>query len=63
VAQESVRTGAVQPLLTNWTLPAQEIHAVFPSPKLVPSKVTAFIGFLQEALADTDGAAWWQRSL
>ena len=63
VAHESVKTGAVLPLLTNWALPAQEIHAVFPSPKLVPSKVTAFIGFMQEALAESDGAAWWERAL
>ena len=63
VAQESVKTGAVQPLLTGWNLPSQEIHAVFPSPKMVPSKVTAFIAFLNESLADEAGAAWWQRPL
>jgi DNA-binding transcriptional LysR family regulator len=56
VARESVTSGHVQPVLTDHGLPAQEIHAVFPSPKLVPSKVTHFIAFLQQALAP----AWWQ---
>ncbi len=56
VANRSVGDGAVQPVLTDHTLPAQEMHAVFPSPKLVPSKVTGFIAFLQEALA----GEWWR---
>jgi DNA-binding transcriptional LysR family regulator len=56
VAQQSVDAGTVLPLLTDHALPVQEIHAVFPSPKLVPSKVSGFIGFLQERL----GAEWWR---
>jgi hypothetical protein len=35
------------------------VHAVFPSPKLVPSKVTSFAAFLQRTLA----GAWWTRAL
>jgi len=38
-------------------LPAQEMHAVFPSPKLVPQKVIHFIDHLQQALAGD----WWSR--
>ncbi len=57
VARESVDTGVVQPLLEAWSLPSQEIHAVFPSPKLVPSKVRTFIDFLQREL----GGDWWRR--
>ena len=34
----------------------REIHAVFPSPKLVPSKVLAFIGFLQGRFK----GEWWR---
>ena len=41
--------------MTDHALPNQEVHAVFPSPKLVPSKVTHFIAFLQQALA----GEWW----
>ncbi len=58
VAYHSVEQGAVQALLTDFALPVQEIHAVFPSPKLVPSKVSSFIAHLQQALADE----WWKRA-
>jgi DNA-binding transcriptional LysR family regulator len=58
VAHAPVRDGRVTPLLTDFALPVQEMHAVFPSPKLVPSKVSSFIGFLQESLGD----AWWERA-
>jgi DNA-binding transcriptional LysR family regulator len=55
VAHESVGSGAVRPLLERWSLPAQEIHAVFPSPKFVPSKVRSFCDFLSTRF----GADWW----
>jgi DNA-binding transcriptional LysR family regulator len=55
VAHDSVRDGAVQALLTGWTLPAQEMHAVFSSPRLVPTKVNGFVDFLQQRF---DGE-WW----
>ena len=58
VAFDAVAQGAVQPLLTEFALPVQEMHAVFPSPKLVPSKVSSFIVFLQESLGD----GWWKRA-
>jgi DNA-binding transcriptional LysR family regulator len=57
VAQASVRDGAVQPLLTGWTLPVQEIHAVYTSPKLVPTKVRGFVDWLQDQFPDR----WWAR--
>ncbi len=56
VAHESVHEAKVTPLLTGFALPVQEMHAVFPSPKLLPSKVSGFIGFLQQQL----GAEWWK---
>ena len=56
VAQESLRTGALLALLPAWSLPAQEIHAVYPSPRLVPAKVRDFIGWLQGQF----GASWWE---
>lgn len=55
VASDSVKNGAVQPLLERWTLPVQEVHAVFPSPKLLPSKVKSFCDFL----APRFGEGWW----
>jgi DNA-binding transcriptional LysR family regulator len=56
VAYESVRDGHATAVLTDFALPVQEMHVVFPSPKLLPSKVAAFIAFLQEAL----GGDWWK---
>jgi DNA-binding transcriptional LysR family regulator len=55
VARESLADGNIRPVLAHYLLPAQELHAVFPSPKLVPSKVATFIVFLQAALGDE----WW----
>ena len=63
VAREAVADGSIRPVLEAYALPVQELHAVYPSPKLVSSKVTTFIAFLQSALADADGQAWWQRSV
>ena len=61
VAREAVAEGSMRPLLPGFMLPAQELHAVYPSPKMLPSKVATFIAFLQARLADRDGQAWWQR--
>ncbi len=55
VAHDAVRDGVLQPLLPDWTLPSQEIHAVYTSPLLVPTKVLGFIDFLQHRF---DGD-WW----
>ena len=56
VAYTAVQAQRIVPLLTEFALPVQEMHAVFPSPKLVPSKVTTFISFLQERFT----AEWWK---
>jgi DNA-binding transcriptional LysR family regulator len=55
VAHESIRSGALVTLLDDWMLPSQEIHAVFPSPQLVPAKVSGFVGWLQGQF----GESWW----
>jgi DNA-binding transcriptional LysR family regulator len=55
VAQSSVNRGDVRPVLPDWTLPTQEIHAVFPSPRLLPNKVRGFIEWLQGEM----GESWW----
>ena len=55
VASESLRLGKVREVLADHALPEQEIHAVFPSPKLVPGKVSGFIAFLQGRFGD----GWW----
>jgi len=58
VARESLADRTIVPVLERHALPVQELHAVVPSPKLVPSKVAAFIAFLQQAL----GHRWWESS-
>lgn len=55
VAHTSVQSGAVRPILEGWSLPAQEIHAVYPSPRLIPVKVRHLIASLQASIGD----AWW----
>jgi len=55
VAYQSVQSGAVDPILTSYTLPAQEIHAVYPSPRLVTAKVKGFVDWLSGQF----GSAWW----
>lgn len=59
VARESAADGSIMPILARYALPTQEIHAVFPSPKLVPSKVRSFIEHLHAALQGN----WWERAL
>lgn len=45
VAHASVQAKTVQPILEGWTLPSQEVHVVYPSPRLVPVKsVDSLIG-------------------
>ena len=56
VAGDSLTAGHVVEVLRDYALPEQEIHAVFPSPKLVPGKVQAFVAFLQGRF----GARWWE---
>lgn len=58
VAREALEQGAIVPVLEDHALPVQDMHAVFPSPKLVPSKVTAFIDYLARQLQ----GEWWRRT-
>lgn len=55
VARELVADGTLIPVLTDHILPAQDVHAVYPSPKMISTKVTHFISFLRESMADD----WW----
>jgi DNA-binding transcriptional LysR family regulator len=55
VASDSLATGGVVEVLKGHSLPEQEIHAVYPSPKLVPQKVQAYVAFMQGRFA----GRWW----
>jgi DNA-binding transcriptional LysR family regulator len=56
VAADSLAAEQVLEVLADHSLPEQEIHAVFPSPKLVPGKVQAFVAYLQGRFA----GRWWE---
>ncbi|TAF99754.1 MAG: LysR family transcriptional regulator [Betaproteobacteria bacterium] len=55
VVHHAVQDGALVKLFDNWALPTQQIHAVYPSPRMVPAKVTSFVQWLHEQLAGD----WW----
>ena len=55
VAAAAIAAGELRIVLPDHGLPEQEIHAIFPSPKLVPAKVTTLIAFLQQRF----GPNWW----
>ncbi|WP_431275562.1 LysR substrate-binding domain-containing protein [Variovorax ureilyticus] len=57
VASDSLTAGQVVEVLSDHGLAEQEIHAVFPSPKLVPGKVSSFVAFLQGRF----GGQWWKK--
>ena len=40
-------SGAVRPVLTEWTLPALELWTVFPSPRMLNAKARAFSAFVE----------------
>jgi DNA-binding transcriptional LysR family regulator len=56
VAHQSIKDGVLTPIMEDWTLPAQEIHAVFSSPKHVPTKVSQCIDWLQTRFK----GEWWK---
>lgn len=56
VADAALRKRDVESVLNDWHLPQQEVHAVFPSPRLVPAKVKLFTSWLQGQF----GPQWWE---
>jgi DNA-binding transcriptional LysR family regulator len=58
VAHQSLVRGEIVQVLPDWTPPAQEVHAAYPSPRLLPRKVSHFIGWLRTQLSGD----WWSRS-
>lgn len=52
LARAAIAREALVPLLPEHALPVQQMHAVYPSPRLVPTKVQAWISFLQTQFGD-----------
>ena len=59
VAYQSVKDKVLEPLMQDWTLPSQEIHAVYSSPKHVPTKVRHCIDWLQGQFS----GQWWSENI
>jgi DNA-binding transcriptional LysR family regulator len=49
--------GTVQAVLTDWQLPSVDLWAVFPAGRMVTTKARAFVAFVEEVLAGTNGSA------
>jgi DNA-binding transcriptional LysR family regulator len=47
---DELASGQLLQLLPRWTSPEQGIYAVYPSHRLIPAKVRAFVDFLEEKL-------------
>lgn len=56
IAAEAVKSGKVIECLKDYTLPEQQIHAVYPTPKLVSNKAQVFITFLRGKFI----GRWWE---
>ena len=56
MAHQSVKDKVLKPVMEDWSLPAQEMHAVFSSPKHVPTKVSQCIDWLQGQFK----GEWWK---
>jgi DNA-binding transcriptional LysR family regulator len=55
VAHQSIQDHVLKPVMQDWSLPVQEIHAVYSSPKHVPTKVSHCIDWLQGQFK----GEWW----
>ena len=62
VAASSIASGHLHPILEDFGLPSQEIHAVYPSPKLLPAKLSVLIEYLREAFQRDDWPSELTRS-
>jgi DNA-binding transcriptional LysR family regulator len=51
VAAASLKDGKVVEVLSDYALPSQEIHAVYPSRRLIGAPVTALVEHLAQAFA------------
>jgi DNA-binding transcriptional LysR family regulator len=56
-------SGAVRPVLENWTLPSIDLSAVFPTNRLIGAKARAFAAFIETELRQPQGAPSRRRSL
>lgn len=56
VAHSALSRGEIVRVMDGWHLPVQEVHAVYPSPRLLPAKVQEFVTWLRGRFT----SEWWQ---
>lgn len=56
VASDGLRGGEIVSILDGWRLPSQEVHAVYPSPRMIPAKVQELVVWLKGNFSD----GWWR---
>ncbi|WP_268915688.1 LysR substrate-binding domain-containing protein [Aureimonas psammosilenae] len=61
VVAGGLKAGRLTPVLPDWQLPVGGIHAVFPSARFRPTRVSAFVDLLATAIKS--GAAGTSRSI
>ena len=59
MAQTAIFEGTLVEVLQSWSMPSQEIHAVYPSPRMLPHKVRGLVDWLQNEMQQ----AWWLENL
>jgi DNA-binding transcriptional LysR family regulator len=47
-----LKSGAVVPILQDWSLPPTSLSAVYPTGRLASSKARAFVSFVERCMAD-----------
>jgi len=58
VAHQALEKGKILRVLPDYAPPAQEVHAAYPSPRMLPRKVSNFIAWMRNQLS----GEWWARS-
>jgi DNA-binding transcriptional LysR family regulator len=59
MAQGAIFEGKLVEVLQSWSMPSQEIHAVYPSPRMLPHKVRGLVDWLQAEMQQE----WWLENL
>jgi DNA-binding transcriptional LysR family regulator len=63
VAAPACASGELQSVLTDWSLPALNIHAAIPTREHVPAKTQAFLDHLVQAFPDSEKDPWLGRCI
>ena len=54
-----LKSGAVKPVLLDWSLPPLDLWAVFPTGRQVSAKARAFAGFIEQQISSGESSGWY----